>query len=137
MGAFDVSGFFKVWSERLGKLHDLVQSAKNVELLSAISDLLVDMSKLKVHYAELMDENGRLKAELAAARSATLLRDRLKSRGGALYLKDPDPSEPKGPYCPNCFSSGGRLVLMADHRGSALALVSRFHCATCNYQATK
>jgi hypothetical protein len=76
---------------------------------SAVADVQVKLILAQQQIIEVLDENRRLKEQLAELQSARNLADAVSFHDGAYWRKREDSKE-DGPFCPSCWELNSKLV---------------------------
>jgi regulator of replication initiation timing len=67
-----MADLFNNFGSKITAVYELVKTFNNSELLHKISDLEVELAKIKSAYAELMMENAELKNQLSGKRGPSI-----------------------------------------------------------------
>ncbi|MBJ6981951.1 hypothetical protein [Luteimonas sp. MC1572] len=89
----------------VSRLREINKNVENSEFSNALADLGLELAQLKSALATVLDENTRLKAQLAAVEAP---KPDLQFKAGA-YFKDGS----DGPYCSGCYDTSGKLVRLS------------------------
>ena len=112
------------------KLRDASLKLRDAELKNLIGDLSLNLADLKMQLAEMLEENLKLKRELAEKSASAVLRPKLTARDGAYFLVEPQAGRPDGPYCTRCFDVDGTLVLLHE-LSQTFRRFGKYECANC------
>ena len=85
------------------RLREINKNIANAEFSSALADLSLELSELKIQVAGLLEENDGLKRQLAKKGEIDLV-----FRGFAYYSASGD-----GPFCPGCYDAREKQVRLS------------------------
>ena len=93
------------------KIKEISEKTKDAEFKNMVADLSLELANAKQRVAQLLDENGKLKAELQLARHHSSRAEGLTIRNG-LYFS----ASGEGPFCPHCYDSKGQVSRLVKQR---------------------
>ncbi|MBI2815329.1 MAG: hypothetical protein HYX72_00160 [Acidobacteria bacterium] len=104
---------------------DLVKAGKGLEAAEKLHNLYTDILQLNINFTSVLDENRRLKEELAdKARLKEIETDLEFADDGHFLVRKSEQGEAVRPYCPTCWAIDQKLVHMSRHK-----LPGTFQCA--------
>jgi hypothetical protein len=103
-------------------LQSIDSAFRNAEATAKIADLLLDLATLKTTLSEVIEDNRRLKAELALHKNPQLV----TLVNGMYYDASND-----GPFCTVCYDKDGKLIRLLDSPRQMRSMVGTHHCAIC------
>ncbi len=119
------------WAGRAKRLYDVSKDLKNVELTESISDLRIALSDWKIKFAEIVEENLELKAEIKELEEQIAATDEFVFRDGLYYRGKPVQDKPNGPFCPHCFEDRGTVISLSNQMPDFIEIAGRFVCPKC------
>lgn len=113
------------------KLKEIAEKVKDADSRNLIADLSLALADLKIEIARLKEENLGLQTKLKQLATQDGRAD-LETRDGVLFLKkEATNGRAVGPYCPNCFETTRKLILMQDLRDTPFHSFGNFRCSAC------
>jgi len=109
-----VSDFYKSIQaaiELARRLKQLSEKLRDVELKNMAADLSLQLADVKVRLAEVLDENGRLKARLLLFESHSSRAEALVIRGGLYFSNSGD-----GPFCTHCYDTKQKVIRLTKEK---------------------
>jgi hypothetical protein len=88
----------------VSRLREINKNVENAEFSNALADLSLELAKLKLELAGVLEENNKLKAQLAAHSPPVL-----QFKGYAYYESDGD-----GPFCPGCYDGSAKTIRLTS-----------------------
>lgn len=102
------------------RLREINKNVANAEFSNALADLSIELASLKIQVAALLEENDKLKKQVAQQHSAEL-----KFKGFAYYSSQGD-----GPFCPGCYDTQKKNIRLSKLSGGFTAFGSH-SCPAC------
>lgn len=104
----------------IGRLREINRNVANAEFANALADLSMEIANLKIQAADLLEENDKLRRQIAQQNSTELV-----FKGFAYYSENGD-----GPFCPGCYDSNRKSVRLAKE-ADAFRVFGSHNCPVC------
>ena len=101
--------------DTIQKLREIAQKIKDADTLNLIADLKLALGELKIQFADLLEDNQKLKSEIKGIQENSILRSKLILKNSAYYLENPPEGYTKGGYCVRCFDAENKLITLTQH----------------------
>ncbi len=102
------------------RLRDINKNIANAEFSNALADLSIELANLKIQVADLLEENDKLKRQLAKNNDTEII-----FKDFAYYTTSGD-----GPFCPACYDSFKKTIRLTKQTGAFTAFGSHA-CPVC------
>ncbi|MEN6426347.1 MAG: hypothetical protein ABFE13_13355 [Phycisphaerales bacterium] len=93
------------------RIKEISGKIKDADFRNMVADLSIELANMKQRVAELLDENGRLRAELQLAKQHSSREEGLAIRNGLYFDAVGD-----GPFCPYCYDSGKQISRLTKQK---------------------
>ena len=101
-------------------LRDINKNIENAEFSNVLADLSLELANLKIQVAGLLEENDKLKRQLAEKNDTEII-----FKDFAYYTTSGD-----GPFCPACYDSFRKTIRLTKQTGAFTAFGSH-SCPVC------
>lgn len=103
---------------------------KDAEAKLKLVDLMEALAEARVQLLDAQEENLALQKEIHELQSKLNEKDEVVFRNGLYYYADPKPGKPEGPFCPHCYQTKDKLLLLKKAE-PAFQVFGEYVCSSC------